>query len=74
MSIRIFDFADGFTSATNPAETGTTSSKLAVYASDAAYVTAEGTAENGDIYYNSTDNKVRIYENGAWVENASFEA
>jgi len=74
MSIRIFDFADGFTSATNPTETGTTSSKLAVYASDAAFVIAEGTAIDGNIYYNTTDNKVRIYEDGAWVENASFEA
>tara|TARA_R110002096_G_scaffold38837_1_gene106825 strand:+ start:402 stop:626 length:225 start_codon:yes stop_codon:yes gene_type:complete len=74
MTIRIFDFTDGFTSATAPAGGGVAATELESHASDAAYVTANGTAANGDIYYNSTDNKVRIYENGAWVENASFEA
>lgn len=74
MSIRVFDFADGYTSSTAPAGAGVGTTELESHASDAAYVTANGTATNGDIYYNSTDNKVRIYENGAWVENASFEA
>lgn len=74
MTIRIFDFSDGFTSATAPSPVGVESSAFSRYASDSAYVAAEGAAENGDAYYNTTDNKVRIYENSAWVENASFEA
>lgn len=74
MSLRIFDFADGFTSSTSPSESGASAIKYATFASDAAFEAEYGTAENGDVYYNTTDNKVRIYENGAWVENASFEA
>lgn len=38
---------------------------LAEYANDAAYEVAHGAAEAGDIYYNTTLSKVRVYTN-AW--------
>ena len=75
MGIRIFDFSDGFTSSSAPASTGNPpTTAYETYANDAAYVSANGAAANGDTYYNTTTNKVRIYEDGAWVENASFNS
>jgi len=73
MTIRVFDFADGFTSASAPTEDAIETASLPQYASDAAYVSDNGTASDGNIYYNTTDDKVRVYANGAWVEVASFE-
>jgi hypothetical protein len=37
------------------------------YASDAAFVTANGTAINGYAYYNTTSNTVRAYIGSAWI-------
>lgn len=37
------------------------------YASDAAFVTANGTAINGYAYYNTTSNTVRAYINSGWI-------
>ena len=42
------------------------SSKYQVFANAAAYVVANGTAESGDVYYDSTDNVVKTYKSGAW--------
>ena len=39
---------------------------LSSYVDDAAYVSANGAAQDGDIYYNSTADKARLYANGAW--------
>lgn len=70
---RIIDFADGFTSVTPPSIENISATNLPQYANDAEYE-AEIDLVDGAIYYNTTSNKVRIYENGAWVENATFEA
>jgi hypothetical protein len=64
---RIIDFSDGFTSATAPTVAGLTSSGYTSYASDAAFVSTEGTAQDGDAYYNTTLDQVRVYTDGAWT-------
>ena len=70
---RVLDFADGFTSAGSPTSSDLISTKYAEYANEAAFVSANGTAVDGNVFYDTTLNKVKIYENGAWVENSSFE-
>ena len=71
---RILDFADGFTSATAPAGVGVSATGFIAYANAADFVTANGTAIDGDAYYDTTSNKVMTYENGSWVEMATFNA
>jgi len=70
---RIIDFPDGFSSASAPTTGEIEATSYAKFANDAAFEAEHGAGANGDAYYNTTDNKVRIYENGAWIENASFE-
>jgi hypothetical protein len=65
---RILDISDGYTSATEPTLGTVEASALRQYASDAAYVTAKGAvAADGDIYYNTATDVVRVYANGAWT-------
>lgn len=64
--MRLFDFSDGFTSATSPTTSGAIASSLNVYENDAAYEAVYGPGANGDMYYNSTNHVVRFYSNGAW--------
>lgn len=40
--------------------------KIQPYADDAAFVTANGTAQEGDIYINTTIEGLRMYSAGAW--------
>lgn len=44
----------------------TSTTHISPYASDAAYVSANGTAQEGDAYLNSTTNKFRMYVGSAW--------
>lgn len=65
--MRELDFFDGLTSASAPTQGITTATALKVYADDAAFVTGKGAAAaNGDAYYNSTINFIRIYADGSW--------
>lgn len=65
--MRLIDFDDGFSSSTEPLVGAIAAGALRTFASDAAYVTAKGSAAaNGDYYYNTTDHVVRIYRESAW--------
>ena len=64
---RKVDFSDGFQTATTPTIGNLVASDLVDYANDAAYEAAEsGAPAEGNIYYNTTDDVIRYYANGAW--------
>lgn len=65
--MRELNFVDGFTSASEPTQNLVTATALKQYANDAAYVTGKGSAAtDGDCYYNTTDDVIRVYRDGAW--------
>lgn len=53
-------------SAAAAALSSTQTTGFAEYANDAAYVSANGTAEDGDAYYNTTTDAIKVYANGVW--------
>lgn len=64
---RILNFFDGFASATEPLQAFIKAGKLMTFATDGDYETAKGSAgETGDIYYNTTNDEIRIYTNTMW--------
>ena len=64
---RILDFFDGFSSATQPLIDFIAAGRLQTYPDDAAYVTAKGEpAAEGDLYWNTTDKIIRIFDGTDW--------
>lgn len=65
--MRNLEFSDGFESSSAPATGQVSATALIVYANDAAYVTAKGSAEaEGDAYWNSTSDQPKFYDGVAW--------
>lgn len=69
--MRIVNFVDGASSETTPTIGNITTSDYVKYANDAAYEAAEvGSPVDGNVYYNTTTDKVRSYIDGAWTNEA----
>lgn len=69
MTTRTLDFADGFQSASAPTTGVISVGGIKVFASDAAYVADKGVAAaEGDMYFNSTTNFVRIHDGSGFIE------
>lgn len=66
--MRELDFSDGFSSASEPSQGVVAATKFNVFANDAAFVAFKGSAAaTGDAYFNSTVNRVRVFEDTEWV-------
>ena len=73
--MRILDFSDNFTSATEPVIGIVTANALNNFSNDAAYVTYKGSpAVQGNIYLRSSDSKIRYYNGTDWVTVVSEDA
>lgn len=66
---RELDFSDSFESSVAPTVGFIAATGLQVFADDAAFVTAKGSAAvEGDAYHNSTTDQIRYYDGAAWRE------
>lgn len=66
-NVKKLEFAEG-TDVGAPTDLGIQTSTTSVneYPDDAAFVSANGSAEDGDMYLNTTTRKIRYYLNSAW--------
>lgn len=65
--VNTLTFSEGV-EVSQPVQTFLATTQYVTYADDAAYVTGKGSAAaDGDAYYNTTDDVIRLYANGAWV-------
>jgi hypothetical protein len=68
--IKQLAFSEG-TSVSAPTSVGSTTIGYEVYANEAAFVSANGAATSGDVFYDSTANAVKVYVNGTWRSEAN---
>lgn len=67
--MRILNFSDGFSTGDNPQTGVIKATNLHSLADNAAFVVVKGSAASaGDIYFNTTSNKVRFHNGDEWVE------
>lgn len=65
--MRVLDFDDGYSTSTSPTQGNLQANSLKQFATDGAFVADKGSAAtDGDIYYNTNDDLVHVYENSAW--------
>lgn len=71
MSLRDLDFDDSFQSNNSPTQGSFNANSVPTFVDDAAFVTAKGSAAaDGDAYVNTTSNKLRVFQGGAWQNQA----
>lgn len=67
--MRILNFSDGFATGDNPQTGIIKATNLHALADNDAFIAVKGaSASAGDIYFNTTSNKVRFYNGGEWLE------
>lgn len=73
--MRLLDFSDGFETASVPVAGNLTANVIGVYASEAAFVTAKGSAAaSGDVFFDSTVGVVKVHNGSAWVVHVGLTA